>query len=268
VNFLQSIFLGGLGGLGTSAMPGLGFSSPGMQMLLGNILGGAFVKGGFQMQAGTAPMMQQLSQVFGGRQQQGGQTFSTWLSNLDRPTFQPDASKSPVEQYHDLHRFARESGSRDGTPVADWTDSKQDLAAVKYLDDLVIKQDDVIVSRLKRAPLLQRMAVAEQEEKFRERRELRAAEGHPVTGREEMRERSLYMEKLYQDGRIGSDLGDANRDLMTMHGCSLQSWANVYLKNGFPPPSDMPVEELQRSPYNPQNLQAQGTRQNSRNADA
>ncbi len=268
MNFLQSIFLGGLGGLGSFGLPGMGFSSPGMQMLLGNMLGGSFVNGGFQMQGGTAPMMQQLRQVFGGHQQQGSQTFSTWLSNLNRPTFQPDASKSPIEQYQNLHRFARENGSRDGTPVADWTDSKQDMAAANHLSDLVVKQDNMLLARLKQAPLTERMAVAEENEKLRELADRRAAEGHPFSGDEHMRAREQYMEKLYQDGRIGADLGDANRDLMTIHGCSMQTWANIFMKSGSDLPDGVSADCVRRSPYNPQNLQAQAPGQDSRHAAA
>jgi len=249
-------------------LPGMGFSSPGMQMLLGNMLGGSFVNGGFQMQGGTAPMMQQVRQIFGGHQQQGAQTFSTWLSNVNHPTYQPDTSKSPIDQYHDLHRFARENGSRDGTPVADWTDSKQDLAAANHLSDLTVKQDNLFLARLKQAPLAERMAIAEENEKLRELADRRAAEGRPFSPDEHIRARIQSVDKLYQDGRIGAELGDTNRDLMTIQGCSMQTWANIFMKSGSDLPDGVSADCVGRSPYNPQNLQAQGARQDSRHAAA
>ncbi len=245
--------LGGMNGLG---LPNLGGSNQGLQGLLGNVMGGSFLNSGFSMQNNMTAMMQQFQQFFAQQQQQSQQAFSAWQANLNRATFQPDQSQTPVQQFRALQGFARENGSRDGTPVADWTDSKQDLASAQYLDELYGKQNDVVLQNTKNAPADQQAAMKAAELKLQEQVAAREAQGNPMSSRDQCVARERYIEKLYQAGQVGPEIGQANRDMTAIRECADQTWANAYLKNGMPTPAGMPQANIDRSPYNRNNTQA------------
>jgi hypothetical protein len=253
MNFLPMMGFNPLNTMNSFGFPAMGGTNQGMQTLLGNMMGGSFVNSGFSMQNNMTAMMQQLKQFFAQQQQQGMQAFSTWQANLNRATFQPDENQSPGQQFRALQKFARENGSRDGTPVADWTDHRQDLASAQYLDELYGKQSDLLLDKVKKAPLPEQLAVRAEELKLQKQAEAREAQGKPMTSREQMLARQAYLEKLYQAGQVSPDIGQANRDLTAIQECADQTWANAFLKNRIPTPSNMAQEYIDRSPYNPNN---------------
>lgn len=253
MDFLQMMGFNPLGGMNSFGFPATGGSNQGMQSLLGNVMGGSFINSGFSMQNNMTAMMQQFQQFFAQQQQQGQQAFASWQANLNRATFQPDESQSPTQQFRALQGFARENGSRDGTPVADWTDNQQDVAAAKYLDDLVGKQSDVVLENVKNAPPAELEALRAEDRKLQEQIDARKAQGNPMTSHEQLLARQAYTEKLYRAGQIGPEIGEANRDLMAIQDCADQTWANTFLKKGLPTPPDMPQRNIDRSPYNPNN---------------
>ncbi len=218
-------------------------------------------------------MMQQFQQVFAQQQQQSQQAFSTWQANLNRATFQADSSQSAMQQFGALQTFARQNGSPDGTPVADWTDSKQDVAAAQYLDELVGKQNDVVLQQVKDASPAERAALKAEELKLQEQIAASEAQGNPMSSHDKLVAQQNYTDKLYRAGTIGPGLGEANRDLMAIQDCADQTWANAYLKNGVPTPADMPQANIDRSPFNKATKQANAqapaaTAQNTRYAVA
>jgi len=255
MDFLQMMNSNPLGGMNSFGFPATGGANQGVQSLLGNVMGGSFVNSGFSMQNNMTAMMQQFQQFFAQQQQQGMQAFSSWQANLDRATFQPDEAQSPVQQFRALQGFAGENGSRDGTPVADWTDNQQDVASAQYLDGLASKQTDVVLQEIKNAPASERAALQAEELKLQERIAAREAQGNPMTGHEKLLAQQAYTEKLYQAGQIGPALGQANRDLMAIQDCADQTWANTFLKKGLPTPPDMAQRNIDRSPYNRNNVQ-------------
>ncbi len=260
MNFLQMMM--GMGGV-----PGFNFGG-GMPMGMQFLLGGGMPFGGGMPMMGGDPfaMYQMMSQFMNQGAQQGpngGQMQAghpAWQAQ-DRPTFQPRQSAPPYQQMQDLKTFANANGSRDGTPVADWTSPQEDIGAGNYLTGLMDKQGDILLHELRNATPEERAALKVEEEKLVALERQREADGKPMTGREKMAFQNEYTERLYSEGKVGDRLGRANREMMEISRYGDQTFANMFLKAGAPIPPDMPKEFIDRSPYNRNNQNNQNNQQ-------
>lgn len=250
MNLLQMMGIGGVSGMGF----GGGMPMGGMQFLLGAGMGM-----GMPM-AGPLMMYQMMSQFMAQQPQQPVGSYPQWQANQgqqvgNHPQFQPDEAASPYQQMQDLKAFANKNGSRDGTPVADWTNVHQDTAAGEYITRLEEKQADVVLRELKNISPQERELLKAEEEKLQTQIRQREADGRPMTGSEKHRAQLEYTERLYSEGKINDKLGTANRQGLELKRYGDQTYANMFLKNGVPLPADMPRDAVNRSPYNLDNQQ-------------
>lgn len=247
MNLLQMMGIGGVSGMGF----GGGMPMGGMQFLLG-----AGMMGMGMPMAGPFMMYQMMSQFMAQQPQQPVGSYPQWQQATPgqqvgaRPQFQPDENASPYEQMQALKAFANKNGSRDGTPIADWTNVHQDTAAGEYLTRLEEKQADVVLRELKNLSPQERELLKAEEEKLQTQIRQREADGRPMTGSEKHRAQLEYTERLYSEGKLNDKLGMANRQGLEMKRYGDQTYANMFLKAGVPLPADMPRDAVARSPYN------------------
>ena len=255
MNFLQQMGFGGIGGMG--GFSPMGWPGMGMQTLMGSPMGfgsSPFMgMGGMQM-GDPFTMFQMMQSMFAQQGQQGQQTRGagpTWQAQ-SAPTFTPDERQTPHQQLQALRTFANRNGSRDGTPIADWTSPNQDVSAGNYLTDLMEKQSDRVVAEIKSAPPQERALLQAEERKLMDQEARRQADRRPMTGSERLQAQIDYTERLAREGRINPRLAQANRELSDIKSYGDQTFANMFLKQGMPVPKDMPADAVARSPYNRQ----------------
>ncbi len=248
MNFLQAMGLGGVSGLsGMSGMVLGGGIVGGVALLLGSRMaaGGPQSAGGFQSVSNL------MSQFFSQQSSGLSSNMEDMISQFgNRPRFQRDETQSPHEQLDALKAFALKNGSKDGTPVADWTSTQEEIDAGEFLTDLNEKQQLETVEETRRAPVEERQLLQVEDDKLQELIKKRAEEGNPMTGREKLDYQRTYMERLYAEGKINDRLGQSNRHSIESQNYLDQTCANMFLKSGLPVPKDTPQAAVENSPYN------------------
>lgn len=256
MNFLQQMGFGGIGGLG--GFSPMGWPGMGMQTLMGSPMGSGFspFMGGMPM-GDPFTMFQMMQNMFAQQAQQGQQAQQnqgagpTWQAQ-SAPTFAPDERQSPHQQMQALRTFANRNGSRDGTPIADWTSPNQDASAGDYLTGLMDKQSERVAADIRSAPPHERALLQAEERKLMDQEARRQADRRPMTGSERLQAQIDYTERLAREGRINPRLAQSNRQLNEIKQYGDQTFANMFLKQGLPVPKDMPADAIARSPYNRQ----------------
>ena len=254
MNFLQAMGLGGVSGLsGMSGMVLGGGIVGGVALLLGSRM----AAGGPQSAGGFPAVSNLMSQFFSQQSSGLSSNMEDMISQFgNRPRFQRDETQSPHEQLDALKAFALKNGSKDGTPVADWTSTQEEIDAGEFLTDLNEKQQMETIEEIRRAPVEERQLLQVEDDKLQELIKKRAEEGRPMTGREKVEYQHNFMERLYAEGKINDRLGQSNRRSIETQHYLEQTSANMFLKSGLPVPTDTPQWAVENSPYNRHKQQA------------
>lgn len=250
----------GFGGMGWSPMSFMG--GGGMNALFGNMMGGGMpgFGGGMDMYS----MYQMMAQMMGqqGGQAQPGANYPVWQNqlpqqqqaqNADPRMFNPQQAESPYQQYTALKAHATANGSKDGTPIADWTTVQQDIGAAQYAGQLASKQSGVVGQALEKATPDEKAALKAEEERLAAMFKQSADQGNPLTQHQRDYLTSHAIDGLYTSGKVGAGIGDANKQYLELNKFQSQTEANLYLKWGQPLPADASAQAVNASPFNAAN---------------
>ena len=172
-----------------------------------------------------------------------------------QPQFNPNPNSSPYQQFQDLKDFATRNGSRDGTPIADWTNIYQDMSSAQYAGQLAGKQAGVVGQAIEQAPAGEKALLKTTEENLAAVFQKAINEGKPLSQNQRDLMTSTAIDNLFQEGKVGAGVGNANRQYLELNRFQSQTEANLYLKWNQPLPADLSREAVEKSPYNAANRQ-------------
>lgn len=265
--FMQQVGFGGMGGWSPQNFMGGG----GMNLLFGNMMGGGMpgFGGGMDMFSMYQMMAQMMGQggMPGGGQMQPGAHYPVWQNQLpqqqaqgpqgggDARQFNPKQTDSPYQQYTALKAHANANGSKDGTPIADWTTVQQDIGAAQYAGQLAQKQAGVLGQAIERATPEEQAVLKAEEERLATTFKQLADQGNPLTQHQRDYLTSHAIDGLYTSGKVKAGIGDANKQYLELNKFQSQTEANLYLKWGQPLPADASAAAVNASPFNAANRQ-------------
>ena len=161
-------------------------------------------------------------------------------------------------EYGMIKQRAYQAGTLDGTPVTPYSNFQQDQFHTEMLSRL--SQDAAMRLREESRSASPRefQALQQNESRLQDYLGYMKEQGQPFSRAEVNRMRSEGIEQLYEEGKVGQGIGQANRENLELVNAFERSEANLRLKYGEGAGPGLNSQVYRESPFNPAREPAQG----------
>lgn len=183
-----------------------------------------------------------------------GQTYSA--NTGVGPKVEADDKRAAAysSQYAELKRFAKENGSLDGTFVTPTTSLQQDAANINRIFDVGQRARADLEQTTHRASPSEQAAIRQADAELAVARQQATHAGINMSADQYANQQSLFIERLYKDGKVGPEIGEKNRALMEVYRMTDRATVNMRLKFGTLSPRDAGGKAWSQSPFNPRRI--------------